>query len=172
MTPNAEQRRFILEELVPFIKRDAGVWFAMEEWTSEIDEGFFEPNECRVIYDGVEHDFEGRGCGCVCCMGGAVQHLKKLRPPSLLEDRDRLCAEAMGISVPAARGLFYGWSRCGYGEWEGRLWGWPLGHVVRFEQAETAAAKAEVAADLLREVAERGSDVLDRGPYDPREDCR
>ena len=91
---NEAQKKFIKNELIPFILREQGCGFAMQSWWEEELPGTL------TVWDGIKR--KTPKCGSVCCIGGTVQMLKKL--PS---GADRLIAQVMGLTYDEALGLFY-----------------------------------------------------------------
>jgi hypothetical protein len=125
---NTRQKKFILEKLIPFMEREGGNGFAMEEWKDE----YVKEDE---YFDGVKH--RAPKCGTVACIGGSIQIL----------GRGRLATTLTGLDEDKLEGLFHDWEVGLEGDY-----GWPGGYRREFKKAKTARGKMRVAVRLLREV--------------------
>lgn len=131
-------KTFILNHLIPFILRDAGRGFVMEKWK------MFVPQDGKLYLDGVLR--QGPVCNTAACIGGSIQILTGIR------DREE-AGKLLGISELDAEKLFFGWRPEDNG--------WPKKFAERFAAAKTAYGKARVACALLRQIALKGSKVLE-----------
>lgn len=138
--PNATTRRFILNKLIPFIRREQGRGFGMSDWIVKLSEG----DETTI--DNVERSVPV--CGTVACVGGSIQHLcgNKLRAV-------RTLAAKIGLTKDEAGGLFYAWD-------ESADFCWPESFRNRFDAAQTPRGKAGVACQLLKKIAREGGACL------------
>lgn len=158
---NDEQKKFITDELSPFILRAEGNGFAMMVWAEPWDR--LERNatmlDDRVLLEGIWHDHPP--CGTVACLGGSAEMLflrKDGRDPVTHTMSHEQVATRMGLNDDQAEALFYGWHGRVFG-W-GTKYRWPLDMVEQYKLAKTPLAKAEVAVKLLRHVAETGGECL------------
>ena len=139
---NAKARRFLLTKLIPFIQREHGNGFVMEDWITQVDD------ESYLTFDNVSHR-KAPSCGTVACIGGSVEILLKLKSG----DNNRPIADALGLTLDEADGLFYVYQNesdyC-----------WPARYRSRFAAATTPRGKASVAVALLKEIAEKGGSIL------------
>lgn len=71
----------------------------------------------------------------------------------------RKLAEALSITIRQAVGLFLHWENDGH-LCRGRRYCWPRKYRNAYKRADTVAGKAAVAVRLLKEIAEKGGDVL------------
>lgn len=130
---NAENKKFILEKLIPFILREQGRGFDMCRWrkTGIISKTYFNHELSRKV--------RTPACGAVACIGGSVGWLTG-KSGRIARGR------ALGLNVDQCDGLFYGWI-------PGRdSHGWPTKFIKAHKRATTAMGKAKVAVALLKEV--------------------
>jgi len=154
MIPNDEQRRFILEKLIPFVEREHGHGFGMNIWFKNL-----KPGEL-IIRDGLERLVPP--CGMICCLGGSIEFLLGGAPQRTLffldEARIKRAADAIGLTRDEAIALFFYWHPK-----DGRIGAadrWPDSYAWRFNDAKTTEGKAAIAVELLREIAEKGGEIL------------
>jgi hypothetical protein len=144
MTMTDEHKKFILNELIPFILREKGRGLGMDHWITRALPGTI-----------VQADGLGRlapVCGTVSCVGGSIAILKE-KVDALDEDR---IGELIGLDYLHSDGLFYGWHRNGL--WD---YGWPPQYQKAFAAAETPLAKAKVTCQVLRLVAKTNGKCLE-----------
>lgn len=135
--PRAKYKKFINEKLIPFILREQGRGFVMEQW---IDSGLV-PGEPYF-----ETLIERRApkCGTVGCIGGSVELLKR-QSWNRDADADEQAAAALGINLFNAKILFYLWEEK-----------WPEPYRMKFVEAKTLLQQAKVACKFLKVIAEKG----------------
>ncbi len=141
----ARAKRFIEKRLIPFLLREHGRGFAMDEWVKHRPPGssFYGDEVTRAVPK----------CGTVACIGGSVCYLKQLR-----KSATRKVAAAVGLEPDAAQGLFMEWQ----GGQTAEGFGWPETFAQAFAKAETPYRKAQVAVRLLRQVVKTEGACLDR----------
>ena len=152
---NAKQKKFILKKLIPFILREQGRGFGMDEWRREDDPG------TEAWFDGVTRAIPV--CGTVCCLGGSIEVLKKYPPIHGSNNAVAMGTLALGITNAQAYGLFYGWGLQGVSWDSDSRHGWPISYAIRFQNATTPYRKAQVAVALLKEVVRTNGECLNRG---------
>ena len=137
---NAKQRKFIEKKLIPFILREKGNGFVMENWVRRLDAG---DKQYIADYGGLEFDYVMHArpaCDTMACIGGSIQCLTRIK------SKRRMAKEVLGLTADQVDGLFYNWS----GE-DGRT-GWPKDLVILWDDAKTPLQKARVAVKVLRRV--------------------
>lgn len=148
---NQRTRNFILKELIPFIEREEGRGFAMNEWHSDrLAVG------AEIRFDGVPRKVPV--CGMVCCIGGSCAVVAKR--PDLFNATIRSTMELgkkLGLTTQEAHGLFYGWN-----VGEDAPYRWPLRFQADFVRARTTKGKAHVAVRLLLALTAKGGQILRR----------
>ena len=122
-----EQKRFVLEELCPFVLRENGNGFSMGVWLEKKKPGG------RFIQDGLWRS--GPSCGTVCCIGGSIEVLMGLEE----ESTEKEVAKAIGLNESVAKNLCW-------------VCLWPERFRKRFLKCRTPLGKAKVAVALLKEV--------------------
>ena len=142
---NAKQKKFILNKLIPFITREHGRGFGMENWRYRAPVG-------EISYqDGVERKVPV--CGTVACIGGSTQILCDTRARC-----NRAMGRILGLTPNQAGGLFYRWEADD--DPYGGKFKWPEKFSAAFERAKTPYGKAMVAVRLLKEVVRTNGECL------------
>lgn len=154
---NATQKKFILKKLIPFILREQGRGFIMEDWAlTDLEPG-------KIIQmDGVTR--KAPACGTVCCIGGSTEFLK--HRCSLGTQNEVLIASDLGLTLDQTHGLCYNWEGLSThaGE-DGNRYAWPMKFKMEFAARTTTLGKARVAVRLLQEVVRTNGECLNQGPY-------
>jgi hypothetical protein len=151
-TMNTRQKKFILEELCPFILRDAGNGFIMEDWLIKGVKEYVGPDE--ALFDGVTHRVPV--CDTAACIGGSIAFLKKVSKNYINSNASKI----LGITNEQAHGLFYRWMD-GQQYYYYSLTSWPKKYRDRFVVAKTPYKKAQCAVALLKEVVRTEGKCLD-----------
>jgi hypothetical protein len=146
---NAQQKKFILKKLIPFILREQGRGFGMESWILDETPGYLS------YVDDVPRAVPV--CGTICCIGGSIEVLCGL--PSSAMSRTKIVANKIGLTLDQANGLFYEWTNGNVGK-DGHVYGWPAKFAKRFARASTPYKKARVAVALLKEVVKTEGECL------------
>lgn len=136
---NSRHKKFILEKLIPFVLREQGRGFGMDDWLMKN----LEPGSVS------EWDYLPRAvpkCGTIACIGGSIVALKKLSKQSYHH-----VGAQIGLTAEQSEVLFTGWR-----EDEG----WPKKYAQRYDTANTPYKKARVACALLREVVKTEGNCL------------
>lgn len=162
--PNEKQQKFIREELIPFIKRDAGKGFFMNLWKLDTSR------------DDLIRLLEGRpvpSCNTVACIGGSIAILTKYIASSAdWAQPDRFDPEDpeyalyapdciygvlfLGISWKNSDTLFYTWD-----DYAVESQPWPKRYSIPFKQVKGDLVKqADIACQFLEEIAENGDDAF------------
>jgi hypothetical protein len=129
---------FILKELIPFILREHGQGFSMQQWAFKARPGR------EMLWDGVWHTIPP--CGTVACIGGSARILMKEKGI-----QDMYTREYLGLTASQYEHLVYGWM-------DVHQWGEP--YVSSYAKAGTPLAKAKVAVRLLKKVVATDGKVL------------
>jgi hypothetical protein len=137
-----EQQRFIREQLIPFIRRDSGKGFSMDYWIANA-ETYFQPDQRPV-------------CGTVCCIGGSIELLRK---KLAYREEEGGLGRLIGLNEYEFEGLCYGWMGPGN---ENSRYVWPRNYRDNYREAKTPAQQANVACNLLEEIAEVGGAALEK----------
>lgn len=146
---NARHKKFILNKLIPFILREQGRGFVMEDWLIKDEPGI------PLYADEVERKIPV--CGTVCCLGGSIQVLKGHRNKIMPKTAGR----HIGLNPQAASGLFMNWDgENGYPSVDGHKYGWPRKFADKYAKATTPYRKAQVAVSLLKEVVKTNGECL------------
>lgn len=150
---------FIQNKLIPYILREGGRGFAMDDWIVRKDDTW--ENDIHVGDDVVR---KMPPCGTVACIGGSVLALrnKSVRSGDISEGAIRFAAKQMGLSTPQARGLFinFGPDDSDPDQADRYEWAWPRSFAVRYGQRKTTMGKAKVAVSLLRAVIRTNGEIL------------
>lgn len=148
----AKHKKFIREKLIPFMLRDAGRGFVMENWC------------LKGLDPGQELDVDGLlrpapKCGTVACIGGSIACLLGSRAQGL----SNKIIEPLGITKKQAKGLFYEWAYDTAPEqasWTPK-YGWPAKFVNAFNARTSPLGKVKVAVRLLEEVMRTNGKCLE-----------
>jgi hypothetical protein len=145
-------KKFILERLIPFILRERGNGFIMEDWLREYTKDDTAGEEGLFYFDGVEHRVPS--CGHVGCIGGSVDFLQKVSLGK--RQNDARVAKVLGLTLEQGKGLFYN-----FGTDRGTSeYGWPEDFAARFVAATTPYKKARVVVALLKQVVKTNGECL------------
>jgi hypothetical protein len=147
---NAEHKKFIRTKLIPFILREQGRGFAMEDWCNS----GLAAGETWRGWQKFEVSREVPKCGTVACIGGSVCHLSG-------EDITRITdtAEYIGLTKEQGYALFYGVSAEFAEPSDAGLW--PERFRTAYVNRKTPLGKAKVAVALLREVMRTNGKCLE-----------
>ena len=134
------QKQFITKKLIPFIEREGGRGFIMQNWLKD----------CLVPGETCYKDRLPRKvpiCGTVACIGGSIEVLKKPRGGyGYIEAVE--AGKEIGLDDLQSNILFAASIR------------WPEPFRRRYLKAKTVRTQAKVAADLLREMVRTNRKVL------------
>lgn len=153
---NATHKKFIKNKLIPFILREQGRGFGMDDWITEAKPGTL------VEFDEVVRAVPK--CGTVACIGGSAEYLNdqaRMKKPVGKRGKKRQAREILGLTHDQAEGLFMRWQDY-HADNEYR---WPIEYMKRYEEAETPLAKARVVVALLKEVVRTNGACLENKPY-------
>jgi hypothetical protein len=143
---NAEQKKFILEELIPFILRDKGLGFDMNVWAKPYD-------VCAVNpwHGYLKPDREAPQCGTVACIGGSICILKKViaNEHSEYSDSIQKCSDAIGLTEVQTERLLHDWGN------------WPQPYRDQYFKTNDPYSQALTAVELFKAVVETEGKVLD-----------
>lgn len=127
-------RKFVEDYLFPAMRREHGLGFAMETWSTE-----FRPNQESAVLDDLAR--KTPVCRTAMCIGGTMQAITGERDETKLSELlgipyyDYEDSEVPEIGVGYL--LFYGWDSNTTGPWKGL--------VKKFAAAKTPAAKEKIA---------------------------
>lgn len=150
---------FIKKKLIPFILRENGKGFAMEDWKSQFTEEELEQLrlEGNDTWEGDGIERKIPSCGTVACIGGSIECL--IAPNSRRSLSLKKLAKVIGITQGEARGLFYNWT--GVNE----RYCWPAKYDKLFARRKTPLGKAKVAVALLKEICRTDGKCLENPNY-------
>ena len=149
----AEQKKFWLEEVCPFILREQGRGFAMTDWQENVE------HIGNFWADGLVR--KTPSCGTVACIGGTCHMLLAKRPKLKdISNNTEDIAEHIGLSVDKANGLFMNWDTDDY-IMPASGYCWPERFRKRYQAAKTPLAKAKIAVALIKEVVKTDGECLE-----------
>jgi hypothetical protein len=143
---------FILNHLIPFIKREQGRGFCMTNWYLRTRDRII------ISVDGITR--LAPACDTVACIGGSAALLLGICDKSSsgpLENIPPKLSGAFGLTTEEAHGLFYH-----YQGFVSYPYQWPEKYIRAFAAAGTPYRKALVAVKLLRQIAAKGGSILHR----------
>ena len=141
---DATHKKFITDKLIPFILREQGKGFGMDDWIVEEEPGTI------IVCDNISRAVPK--CGTVACIGGSAEYLGK---------RGTVAAEILGLTHDQAEGLFLHWEE----NHKSSEYRWPIKYMERYEKARTPLAKARVVVSLLKEVVKTNGECLKNQDY-------